>query len=84
MEGPKRVSVRDLVEFTIHGEDILPASGKQDMMAGMKGHKAWQGMLKEGWQAEVPLSLTLHAEGVDFLIAGRMDAYFDADVPIIE
>ncbi len=84
MEGLKRVSVRDLVEFSIHGEDILPASGKQDMQAGMKGHKARQSLLGEGWQAEVPVSLSIAAEGIGFLIAGRMDAYFDADIPIIE
>jgi DNA excision repair protein ERCC-2 len=84
MEGLKRVSVRDLVEFSIHGEDILPASGKLDMQAGMKGHKARQGQLGEGWQAEVPVNLNITAEGIDFLISGRMDVYFDADTPIIE
>ncbi len=84
MEGLKRVSVRDLVEFSIHGEDILPVSGKQDMQAGMKGHKARQSQLGEGWQAEVPVSLSISAEGIDFLIAGRMDAYFEADIPVIE
>jgi len=84
MEGQKRVSVRDLVEFSIHGEDILPASGKLDMQAGMKGHKARQSQLGEGWQAEVPVNLTAFAEGMPFLIAGRMDVYFDAEVPIIE
>ena len=84
MEGSKRVPVRELVEFSIHGEDILPAAGKSDMQAGMKGHKAWQGMLPEGWQAEVPVSLTVAAEGIDFLISGRMDAYFDADKPTIQ
>jgi DNA excision repair protein ERCC-2 len=84
MEGLKRVSVRDLVEFSIHGEDILPASGKLDMQAGMKGHKARQSRLDDGWQAEVPVSLVIAAEGINFLIAGRMDAYFEADKPIIE
>ncbi len=84
MEGLKRVSVRDLVEFSIHGEDILPASGKLDMQAGMKGHKARQEKLGDGWEAEVPVSLNIAAEGIDFLIAGRMDAYFEAEIPIIE
>lgn len=84
MEGLKRVSVRDLVEFSIHGEDILPATGKLDMQAGTKGHKAHQSQLGEGWQAEVPVSLNITAEGIDFLIAGRMDVYFDADIPVIE
>ncbi len=84
MEGTKRLSVRDLVEFSIHGEDILPSSGKQDMMAGMKGHKARQSMLGEGWRAELPLALTVTAQEIEFSISGRMDAFFDADMPIIE
>ncbi len=84
MEGQKRVSVRDLVEFSIHGEDILPAAGKLDMQAGMKGHKARQGMLGAGWQAEVPVSLALSSNDIDFIVSGRMDAYFDAEIPIIE
>ena len=84
MEGTKRLSVRDLVEFSFHGEDILPASGKQDMMAGTKGHKARQSMLGEGWRAEVPLNLTITAEDIEFFISGRMDAYLDDEVPVIE
>ncbi len=47
MEGEIRVSVRNLVEFSIHGEDISPASSKQDMAAGTKGHRARQGTLED-------------------------------------
>ncbi len=79
-----RISARELVEFSIHGEDIVPGGGIKDMLEGMRGHKARQGMLGEGWQAEAPVSLKTEAEGIDFLITGRMDAYFDAPVPIIE
>ena len=84
MEGIMRLSVRDLVAFSIHGEDILPASGNQDMLAGTKGHKAWQGKLAEGWKAEVPLSITITSEDIKFHISGRMDAFFDNEKPIIE
>ena len=84
MDGQVRVSVRSLVEFSIHGEDIFPVSSKRDMALGTKGHKARQGMLGEGWQTEVPLSLEAEAEGIMFLITGRMDAYYEADIPIIE
>ena len=59
-------------------------SAKQNMEAGAKGHKARQGTLGEGWQAELPLSLTAEAEGLSFQITGRTDAFFDADVPVIE
>ena len=30
MQEQMRVSVRGLVEFSIHGEDIVPAASKQD------------------------------------------------------
>ena len=84
MDGQVRVSVRALVEFSIHGEDIFPAASKQSMTAGAKGHRARQKVLGEGWQAEAALSLEAEAEGLSFLITGRMDAYFEADVPVIE
>ena len=84
MDGRIRVSVRSLVEFSIHGEDIFPVSSKRDMALGTKGHKARQGMLGEGWQTEVALSLEAEAEGIMFLINGRVDAYYEADIPVIE
>ncbi len=84
MEGQIRVSVRNLVEFSIHGEDIFSVSSRQDMLAGTQGHKARQEGLGDGWQAETPLSLTAEAEGIPFLITGRMDAYCDADIPTLE
>ena len=84
MDEQVRVSVRNLVEFSIHGEDIGPVSSVRDMDAGAKGHRARQGLLADGWQAEAPLSLTAEAQGLSFLVTGRMDAYFDAEIPVIE
>ena len=58
-----RASVRTLVEFTLHGEDIRPAGGMlRDMQEGVLGHKARQKLLGDGWEAEVPLSLTVPVE----------------------
>ena len=63
MQNIMRVSVRGLVEFTLHGEDIYPTGGAlRDMQEGALGHKARQALLGEGWQAEVPLSLTVPAD----------------------
>ncbi len=84
MEEVVRLSVRQLVEFSIHGEDIQPSGNVQDMMEGMRGHKARQGEKDEGWQIEAPLRLEAEAEGVPFLLTGRMDAYWDGPCPIIE
>lgn len=82
----KRISVRGLVEFTLHGEDIYPTGGSlRDMQEGMLGHKARQAALGEGWEAEVAVSLTVPVEeDAELLIAGRMDAFLDGDVPVVE
>ena len=40
-----RMSVRALVEFTLHGTDIGPVGSRKDMQDGMLGHKARQGLL---------------------------------------
>ena len=82
-----RVAVRSLVEFTLHGTDIRRLGGQvKDMQDGMLGHKARQSLLDEGWEAEVPLSLSVPVEDeeVELLLSGRMDAFCDGDVPIIE
>ena len=44
-----RISVRGLVEFTLHGADIRPTGSMRDMQEGTLGHKARQGLLGEGW-----------------------------------
>ena len=80
-----RISVRGLVEFTLHGADIRPTGSMRDMQEGTLGHKARQGLLGEGWEAEVPLSLTIPVDDeAELLLTGRMDAFCDGEVPIIE
>ena len=54
-----RMSVRGLVEFTLHGTDIRPMGSMKDMQEGMLGHKARQALLGEGWEAEVSLNMTI-------------------------
>lgn len=79
-----RISVRALVEFTLHGEDIRPIS-LSAMREGTLGHKARQELLPEPWQSEVPLSLDCSLEDSLILqISGRMDAFLDGDVPCVE
>lgn len=83
-----RVSVRELVEFTLHGADIRLISGRmQDMLDGTLGHQARQKLLGDGWQAEVPLNLPILVEDEELtlVLGGRMDAFRDApDVPCVE
>lgn len=76
-----RVSVRELVEFTLHGADIRLISGRmQDMLDGTLGHQARQKLLGDGWQAEVPLNLPILVEDEELtlVLGGRMDAFRDA------
>ena len=82
-----RAAVRTVVEFTLHGTDIRPMGGQlRDMQEGVLGHKARQALLGEGWEAEKPLSLTVPVEEdeAELVITGRMDAFCDGDVPVIE
>ncbi len=81
-----RIAVRTLVEFTLHGEDIRPGGQIRDMQEGMLGHKARQSLLGEGWEAEVPLTLAVPVEDEEseLLLSGRMDAFGDGGVPVIE
>lgn len=82
-----RVAVRALVEFTLRPADINQFIGGslRDVQAGSLGHRARQGMLAEDWQAEVPLELTCEVdEDTALLVSGRMDAFLDGEVPVIE
>ncbi len=83
----QRLAVRTLVEFTLHGSDIRPMGRSlRDMQDGTLGHKARQSLLGEGWEAEVPLTLALpvEEEETELLLTGRMDAFRDGEVPVIE
>ncbi len=81
-----RIAVRTLVEFTLNGTDIRPGGQIRDMQEGMLGHKARQSLLGEGWEAEVPLTLTVPVEDEEseLLLSGRMDAFCDGMIPVIE
>ncbi len=81
------MAVRALVEFTLHGTDIRRLGGQiKDMQDGMLGHKARQSFLGDGWEAEVPLKLTvpMEEEDAELILSGRMDAFCDGDTPVIE
>ena len=81
------MAVRALVEFTLHGTDIRRLGGQlRDMQDGMLGHKARQSLLGDGWEAEVPLSLTVPVEDeeLELVLGGRMDAFCDGELPIVE
>ena len=82
-----RLGVREMVEFTLHGEDICFSGGVRVMQEGTAAHKARQALLTgEGWQKEVPLEREIPVEEGDFtfLLSGRMDAFLDGDCPVVE
>ena len=82
-----RTGVRTLVEFTLHGEDILPqGTSMKAMREGAMGHRARQALLAGGWQVEVPLELQIPVEEEEWglQLSGRMDAFLDGEVPVVE
>ena len=82
-----RLGVREMVEFTLHGEDICFSGGVRVMQEGTAAHKARQALLTgEGWQKEVPLEREIPVDEGDFtfLLSGRMDAFLDGDCPVVE
>lgn len=73
-----RISVRELVEFTHHGEDIRPGGGTREMQEGMLGHKARQRLLGDGWTAERPVATVIAVQEPEpwrLVVGGRMDAW---------
>lgn len=81
-----RISVRELVEFTYHGDDIRPGGTIKNMQEGMLGHKARQNLLGLAWTAEKPVSTRVTMEDETpwvLLVAGRMDAWREAP-PCVE
>ena len=80
-----RISVRALVEFSQHGEDIRPGGTLRDREEGKAGHKARQQQLGSEWQSEKSLSVTrVLSESVTLTITGRMDVYLPGEIPVIE
>jgi len=82
VEDSIRISVRELVAFSYFQPDILPSVDLSMMQTGAKAHRARQAQ-SEG-EAEKAIQHLFEMEGVSILLHGRMDAYFEADVPLVE
>ncbi|MDD2647390.1 MAG: ATP-dependent DNA helicase [Eubacteriales bacterium] len=81
----RRVSVRALVEFSVFEPDLSPAS-REAMLFGAMGHKSRQKTLTEagGYKSEVSISRTFDMGGDRVTVQGRMDAFMDGEIPVIE
>lgn len=81
-----RLSVRQLVEFSFPGEDLVfTGLSMQAMADGALAHRQRQAGYTEPWVKEVPLSITFKKELATFIISGRMDGFFeDPLMPTIE
>ncbi|MBR6787468.1 MAG: hypothetical protein IKM26_06075 [Clostridia bacterium] len=76
------VSVRRIVEFSLQGGDIAPAS-LSAMQAGARGHKARQAQINE--ESERTVRWQGDCEGVAFDISGRIDILHTSHAdPLIE
>ena len=79
------LSVRELVEFTLHGESLTRSASVRDMLDGTVSHKARQKALGEGWEIEAALKMELpYLDEETMTLSGRMDGYMPGDVPQIE
>ncbi len=86
-----KISVRNLVEFILRSGDLDNREGRRDamdaMQQGSKLHRKLQKSMGSGYQAEVPLSLTVteHSGGTEFelCIEGRADGIFSGEDGIL-
>ncbi len=78
-----RISVRSLVEFILRSGDIDNRRGafaeKEAMQEGSRIHRKIQGRMDSGYQAEVPLSVDMPADGFVLTVEGRADGIFRMD-----
>ena len=79
-----RMSVRAVVETTLHASDIVPASGTmRRMREGTAAHRARQGeggRLIADYRAETALSADYEAETLILHVIGRADAIYTDDM----
>jgi len=75
-----KVSVRELVEFTLRSGD-LDASFKSSVRAqeGTRLHQKIQRSKDADYQAEVPLAVQLTRDGIQLRLEGRADGIFEED-----
>lgn len=77
-----RVSVREVVAFCFPPEDILPGGGVEDMLAGGCAHRSRQEQQTGEVERAIRHSFSLRGETVE--LYGRMDAFTDGPVPLVE
>ena len=77
-----RVSVREVVAFCFPPEDILPGGGVEDMLAGACAHRSRQEQQTGEVERAIRHSFSLRGETVE--LYGRMDAFTDGPVPLVE
>ena len=73
-----RISVRAVVETTLHESDLTPAaSSAQRMQEGAIAHRARQSSAQEReYRKEVALSADYEGEALTLHVAGRADGIF--------
>ncbi len=90
MSRKVRISVRAVVETTLHESDLTPAAGAaRRMREGAIAHKARQGaglMLERSYRQEVALSADYAGEALLLHVTGRADGIFEREdgLPVIE
>lgn len=74
--------MREVVAFCFPPEDILPGGGVEDMLAGGCAHRSRQEQQTGEVERAIRHSFSLRGESVE--LYGRMDAFTDGPVPLVE
>lgn len=78
-----KISVRNLVEFVLRSGDIdNRITGAARPVEGTKAHQKIQKAYKDGYQAEVPLKLSIQYKDINITVEGRADGLLKDDTSV--
>lgn len=82
MEEMLKISVRELVAFSCFAPDIIPAADTEALLTGAQAHRARQA----GYEGETEQTIkhVYELDGASVQVFGRMDAFVDGELPLVE
>ena len=82
MKEMYKISVREMVAFSYFSPDIMPAADIELLQTGAKAHRRRQAEV--AGEIERVIKHVFECENLRIQVYGRMDAYIDDDVPVVE
>lgn len=78
-----RISVKNLIDICLkHGDLSGEYVSRTRALDGIREHTRVQGLRPESYTREVAVSCTIHGQGFDLEVYGRIDGIFEADEPV--